>query len=312
MLAAGRGRRLRPLTDTLPKPLLPIGERALIEITLERLVEAGVSAIAINLHHLAERIRDRIGDSFKGVPITWSYEPQLLGTLGALTKLRPFLDAAELAVVINGDSLCEWPVTEVVAAHRGSDVVATLLFSERADPARFGGGVGVRGDTVQGFLQPAPGTPRVFAGLQVLAPAILDGLPVAPLDTVRDLYQPALESGSAFGAFLSDRPWFDLGTPARYLEAALANAPTQAAQGNVIAPNSQVATDADLSGCVVLDRATVASGARLRGVLVGPEAEVPCDTVYESAMLTRRHSGCELRSQDRIEGDLVVSPLGDA
>src|SRR5262245_6139342 len=109
VLAAGRGERLRPLTATIPKPLLPVGGRPLAAWTLERLRLAGVEAAALNLHHLGDSIRAAFGASYRGMPLVYSDERELLGTGGALPPLRDFLGEADLVLVVNGDSLCRWP-----------------------------------------------------------------------------------------------------------------------------------------------------------------------------------------------------------
>lgn len=297
VLAAGRGVRLRPLTDKLPKPLLPVGETVLVEGTLAALAAAGVEAAALNLHHEGERIRRHLGDRFGDLPLVYSEEPVLLGTLGALTNLREFLQPADFAVVVNGDSLCSWPVSEVLDAYRSGDAWATLLVSASADPAEFGGGIGVEGGRVTGFRQPAAGAARVFAGLHVFAPEVLEGLPVKPLDTVVDLYKPALAAGRRIDAVETREPWFDLGTPQRYLEAVLAtHAPSG---GNVVSAAALVSSSAGLRSCVVLPGARVGDRAQLTRVIVGPGAEVVCDSVHESVLLTRRQP----------QGDPVVTPL---
>jgi hypothetical protein len=118
VLAAGRGERLRPLTDRLPKPLLPVAGQPVAAHTLARLAAAGCEAAAINLHHQGELIRKRFGGRFGAMPLTYSEEPERLGTLGALWPLRDFLAAAELVVVINGDSLCRWPVKTLLRPDR--------------------------------------------------------------------------------------------------------------------------------------------------------------------------------------------------
>lgn len=285
VLAAGRGVRLHPLTERLPKPLLPIGNSVLVERTLEALAKAGVESAALNLHHEGEQIRDRLGDRFGTMPLVYSEERELLGTLGALTNLRRFLEPAELVVVVNGDSLCDWPVAQVLDAHRSGDALATLLVSGRADPADFAGGIGVEAGRVTGFRQPTSGEPRVFAGLQVFAPGLLSGIPVEPLDTVRDLYEPALAQGRRIDAVETAAPWFDLGTPRRYLEAVLATCAPGG--GNVVSSTARVAADAHLTSCVVLPGARVGARGQLTRVIVGPEVEVVRDSVHESALLTR-------------------------
>jgi hypothetical protein len=201
VLAAGRGERLRPLTDRLPKPLLPVAGQPVAAHTLARLAAAGCEAAAINLHHQGELIRKRFGGRFGAMPLTYSEEPERLGTLGALWPLRDFLAAAELVVVINGDSLCRWPVKTLLRRHRARRAAATLLLARRADPAGFGGGVGV--DRDRRIVSFRPGGPAagdadrrwVFAGAQVLSPELLARLRPGPADIVRDLYEPLLGEG---------------------------------------------------------------------------------------------------------------------
>ena len=121
--------------------------RPLVEHTLERLVLAGCEAAALNLHHLGEQIRDRLGDRYRGMRLVYSEEqPQRLGTLGALHPLRDFLGEAEVVLLVNGDSLCRWPLPRLVRRHLASRAAATLLLAAGADPEAFGGGVAVDGE----------------------------------------------------------------------------------------------------------------------------------------------------------------------
>src|SRR5215470_4807101 len=147
VLAAGLGTRLRPLTDLTPKPLLPVRGVPILGHTLARLAAAGCEAVAVNLHYLGDQIRKRFGDAHAGMPLTWSEEPEILGTLGALHPLKEFFAPADLVLLINGDSLCRWPLRRLVrrhlAAHQANGAQATLALASRPDPAEFGGGVGI-------------------------------------------------------------------------------------------------------------------------------------------------------------------------
>ncbi|MDP9119810.1 MAG: nucleotidyltransferase family protein, partial [Acidobacteriota bacterium] len=143
VLSAGLGIRLRPLTELVPKPLLPVAGAPILAHTLERLAAVGCEAVAINLHHLGEQIRGHFGTAFAGMPLTFSEEPELLGTLGALFPLREFLAAADLVLLVNGDSLCRWPLARLVRQHLKTGDAATLLLASRPDPRLFGGGVGI-------------------------------------------------------------------------------------------------------------------------------------------------------------------------
>ena len=203
VLAAGLGTRLRPLTDTTPKPLLPVRGVPILGHTLAQLAAVGCEAAAVNLHHLGDQIRQRFGDAHGGMPLTWSEEPELLGTLGALHPLREFLAQADLVLLVNGDSLCRWPLRRLIRRHLAGGAHATLLLTSRPDPAAFGGGVGI--DRVGRILSFRPGDPErgevvrryVFAGAHVFSPRLLSRVGPGKADSVRDLYMPMLEEGGA-------------------------------------------------------------------------------------------------------------------
>src|SRR5436309_11242687 len=183
VLAAGLGTRLRPLTELVPKPLLPVVGVPILGHTLAQLAALGCEAAAVNLHHHGEQIRHRFGDAFAGMPLTWSEEPELRGTLGAFYPLRELFAPADLVVLINGDSLCQWPLRRLVRRHLASGADATLLLASRPSPAPFGGGVGI--DRAGRILSFRPGDPTdstagevtrrfVFAGAHVLSPRLLE------------------------------------------------------------------------------------------------------------------------------------------
>jgi len=274
LLAAGRGERLLPLTRELPKPLLPIAGRPLAAWTLDRLAAARVDAAALNLHHLGERVRTALGERHGRLSLHYSPERELLGTGGALAPLAGFLGDAGTILIVNGDSLCRWPLRELVAAHRRARTAATLLFHRSADPREFGGGVALEGGRVVAFRRGGPGweaarTRRVFAGAAALDPALLARLPAGPSDIVAALYEPLLARGEPIAALETSRPWFDLGTPARYLEAALAwGLAGQPARGARVVAGAEVDGGARLRRAVVEAGARVEEGARLAGTLV--------------------------------------------
>ncbi len=280
VLAAGRGERLRPLTETLPKPLLPVAGRPLVAWTLERLRRSGIEAVALNLHHRGDAIRAALGESLRGLPLVYSPERELLGTGGALPPLAEFLGAADLVLVVNGDSLCRWPVAELVARHRRDRPAATLLFQRTVDPRDFGGGVALDRSWVTAFRrgdlawETSP-TRRVFAGAALLEPALVGRLPRGPSDIVSALYEPLLAAGEAIAALETARAWHDLGTPARYLAGALdwalSGRPERSARtfaGAAVDPT------AHLARVVVEGGATVEAGARVSDALVLPGARV--------------------------------------
>jgi len=333
VLAAGFGTRLEPLTRFLPKPLLPVAGEPVIGHTLRQLGRLGCEAAAVNLHHLADAIPAELGRSHWGLPLVYSREREILGTLGALYPCRDFLAAAEAILVLNGDTLCRWPLKALIERHRRSSAAATLLLHERSPEATLGGGVGVdgRGRVVQLRDAEAVATVRrrhVFAGAQVLSPALVERLAAGPGDVIAGLYQPLLREGATIAAEVFSGPWFDLGTPERYLEAALgwrpgrwrSRPPAQVSRLAHLAPGATirnalidreatVAAGAVVEDSVVLAGATVPAGCILRSSLVGPGATLAPSTHLHRRMINRMPVGYSPRAAESVIGELVYSPL---
>jgi len=309
VLAAGRGERLRPLTLEIPKPLLPVAGRPLAAWTLERLAAAGCEVAALNLHHLGAAIRAALGERFGGMSLAYSEEPELLGTGGALPPLAELLTAARAVAVVNGDSLCRWPLDRMLRAHRATAAAATLLVHRSTDPQPYGGGVAIEGERIValrrgGLAWETARTRRVFAGAAVLDPEILARLPPGRSDIVSALYEPLLAAGATVGVVETSRPWFDLGTPVRYLEAALAwglaGLPERGARivagaevdasarlrRAVVETGARVAAGARLVESLVLPGAAIGSGARLARAIVGPRVAIGEGEAFESCLLT--------------------------
>lgn len=292
VLAAGLGTRLRPLTDLTPKPLLPVRGVPILGHTLARLAAAGCEAAAVNLHYLGDLIRQRFGDSYQGLPLTWSEEPVVLGTLGALVPLKDFLAPADLVLLVNGDSLCDWPFRTLIRRHLASGSRSTLLLTSRPDPARFGGGVGIDLDgRILSFRQGDPELGEVagryvFAGAHVFSPELLADLKPGKSDIVRDLYEPMLVAGEAIGSVVNGGLWHDMGTPQRFLEGTLARrrswlSPAAVLEDGVkvrsssIEPGATVETGARIEGSVLLPGARIGQGSIVRESIVGFGAVVP-------------------------------------
>ncbi len=309
VLAAGRGERLRPLTLACPKPLLPVAGRPLVEWTLERLRALRVEAAALNLHHLGAAIRARLGDAWRGLPLVYSEEHELLGTGGALPPLADFFAGAAAALLVNGDSLCRWPFERLLEVHRRRGAAVTLLVHRSVDPRRFGGGVAVEAGRVvalrRGALAWASArTRRVFAGAAVIEPSLLARLPAGPSDIVTSLYEPLLDDGFEIAAVETTRPWFDLGTPARYHEAALAWALERLpARGARILPGATVDAGARLARVVVESGATIGAKARVSDSLLLPGAAVGEGAELSGSILG---PGARLAAGERLVGRLRV------
>jgi mannose-1-phosphate guanylyltransferase len=232
ILAAGLGTRLRPLTEELPKPLVPVLGRPLIEHTIRLLRSLGITQIAINLHHLPEAIPAALGDGTAlGVELGYVLEPgRIRGTGGGIRGARHLLDDGEggTIVVVNGDVLLRPDLGAALELHRRLGAAATLVLREDPRAAAFGALEVDAGGRVRRLLgRPERIAPDVgplrtamFTGVHLLEPSILDRLPEVGC-IVRQVYRPMIEAGEVLGGYLDDGPWVELGTPADYLDVCL-------------------------------------------------------------------------------------------
>lgn len=219
VLAAGHGKRLRPLTLSTPKALIPVGGRPVIEYALGLLARSGIREIAVNLHHLGEQIKETLGSGERlGVSIEYSYEEPLLDTGGAIKKLESWL-GGETFVVMNADTIIDIELTRVLGAHRSSGAVATMVL--RADPeARRYGLIEIdASNRVRRFLgqpsEPIAGLePLMFAGLQVLEPRVFHYMPrLEPLGMTREVYPAMLAASEAIYGFRFEGLWATIDRP---------------------------------------------------------------------------------------------------
>ncbi|MEW6442443.1 MAG: nucleotidyltransferase family protein [bacterium] len=221
VLAAGRGERLRPYTDRVPKPMIQVDGKPLIHYTLSYLRSSGFREVVVNLHHLGHVIRDYLGDgSAWGLRILYSFERVLLGTGGGIQKAAPFLVQGPF-VVMNADILVELDLREVLQFHRERQAAVTMVLREDPEVERFGAiEIDSRG-RVREFLGKlgAPGVRRrrlMFTGLHVLEPAVFAYMPSeVPAFSITDVYVAMLKAGERIFGYEMKGFWTDLGTPER-------------------------------------------------------------------------------------------------
>jgi NDP-sugar pyrophosphorylase family protein len=225
ILAAGVGSRLRPLTDTCPKPMLPIAGRPLLARTLDWLRASGVAEAALNLHHLPDAVRDGLGDgSAWGMTLRYSYEPKLLGSAGALRTITQrfpgWLD--QTFALIYGDMLCDIDLAELLAAHQSTRAILTLALKHTATPRTQGMIELDPAGRVRRFVEkPAEwsGGTLANAGVYLCEPAILDVIPAGFSDFGHDIIPALLEANATVYGHLATGYLLDIGTPDTYAQA---------------------------------------------------------------------------------------------
>jgi len=223
ILAAGLGTRLRPLTDSTPKPLLPVSGTPMIVWNLLLLKRHGIRDVIINLHHLGTMISQALGDGRTlGMRIVYSHEPVILGTGGGIKQAEPYFHG-EPILVLNGDTLFELDLDALMAFHREREAAATLVLRKDPEAARWGlVEVTDRAEVVRitgrGRTETAPASARMFAGIHILHPRLLRYLPAGKECSIIDAYVQGIQEGERILGYDFDGFWSDVGTPERYAQ----------------------------------------------------------------------------------------------
>jgi NDP-sugar pyrophosphorylase family protein len=226
ILAAGRSTRLGAIGLAAPKPLLPVCGHPAITFAIELCRRAGLDDIIVNLHHHGDKVGQTLGDGSRfGVRLRYSVEDELLGTGGALWKARS-LFAPGPVLVVNGKVAADIELGRVMEAHRAAPEGTAATMVVRADPnpelwAPIGidsAGVifSIRGKRAERTAQGAI-LPRMFAGIHIVEPALLDRLPEGVSDIIGDAYIPALLDGQRIGSLTMEGYFAEHSTPERYL-----------------------------------------------------------------------------------------------
>jgi len=225
VLAAGYGERLRPLTDTMPKPLFEIGGRPLIHYPLLLLLHAGIREVAVNVHHHAGQIEAALGrGEGLGLAISYSPEPILLGTGGPLLSLRSYF-GGESFLILNGDTIMDLDLPVMIANHRQRGAVATMALRKTVSPEVYSQiEIDAKGqirrmrlltDRAHGGFDDSPERlaaeitaglrPLMYCGAMICEPAVLDMMPATPpFSLITDLLAPMVSRGSPLFGYLHE------------------------------------------------------------------------------------------------------------
>lgn len=216
ILAAGFGTRLKPLTNKVPKALLPVSGVPLIYYPLQTARAAGITDIVINLHHLGEQIEKKLGDGRNwGLKISYSWEKTILGTGGGIRKSSELCNSSPL-LVINSDILIDISLKEVIRFHKARGGIATMVVRHRPPESRHTP-IEMEGDRVLKITR-GESTNRnrqayYFTGVQIIESQLIDLLPEGPSCIIEGGYQRALSAGKSVHGMIHGGYWNDLGTP---------------------------------------------------------------------------------------------------
>ncbi len=218
ILAGGKGSRLGPYTTVLPKPLLPIGDRAILDVVVHQLRDLGIADITLAVGHLAHLVRAVMGDGSKwGVSIDYQEETEPLGTVGPLAEIGRLEDSF---LVMNGDVLTTLDYADFMDLHRESGNLLTIASHQRVVRTDYGvlhlNGDAGRTQVVTGFEE-KPEIPYVVSmGVYVMEPRALEYIEPGVYLDLPDLVLRLIEAGEQIGSYLFDGYWLDIGRPQDY------------------------------------------------------------------------------------------------
>jgi NDP-sugar pyrophosphorylase family protein len=334
ILAAGLGTRLWPLTEDRTKAAIPFLNRPLIAYSVEYLAANGIHDIIVNLHHQPDSIRRALGDGSKfGVRISYSFEPEILGTSGALNPIREWLLDDDF-LVMNGKIITNIDLVKAIDEHRKHHAIATLVLRENRARERFSiveaddrgwithfagfpevaqsqtASAEASGNPVTGSAATET-APLMFTGVQVLSPRIFQYVPPEGFShSTIDVYPQAIAAGEAVVAHVSKRDWYEMSTLGRYLEASLRL--TKGGSGSpagslIVGANCVINDGATVDHSVLWDNVTVEAGARVRDCVLGEGVRIPPNARIDRAVVVR----CEIvRNIERgqiVGSNLIVS-----
>ena len=214
ILAAGFGTRLMPYTANTPKPLFTIAGRTSLDWMIGKLAEAGATSIIVNTHHLNTAIETYLAHQQYNIPVETVYEPEILGTGGALKNIARFLDDRSF-VVVNSDIFTNIDIAAAYRFHQSHSSLVTLVLS--SDPEFNSVTVGKDGTVVDFNTTDAGEVAWTFTGIHVIDPVILDIIPEGCFSNIIDIYRQLMLQGNTIQAYIpKDILWDDLGTPSRY------------------------------------------------------------------------------------------------
>jgi mannose-1-phosphate guanylyltransferase len=222
-MAGGKGSRIRPLTLSRPKPLIPVANRPLIEYIVSKIKESGFNEVVVTLSYLKSQIKALLQKDYPELSIKYSVEKEPLGTAGGVKKAAKYLD--DTFFVLSGDVLADIDLNKILDFHKEKDAIATMVLKKVADPKEFG--IAVLDDEHQiiKFLE-KPSSSEVFSniantGTYVLEPEIFDYMTSqnGEMDFSKDIFPQLIDERAGIYGFVFDGYWNDVGRPETYLKA---------------------------------------------------------------------------------------------
>lgn len=291
VLVGGLGTRLRPLTRTRPKQLLPVLDRPMINHVVEGLACHGVTEVVLALGYRSAAFRAAYPEGrCAGVVLRYVVEPEPLDTAGAIAFAADRAGIDETFVAVNGDVITDLDLTAMLQQHHRVGASATIHLAQVADPSRYGVVSADDSGRVLGFVEKPPAGSRsggwINAGCYVLEPTLLDGIARDRRVSIEREVFPQLAGDGGLWALRSDAYWVDCGTPASYLQVQLDLLDgVRGDPANGLAATARVAADAVVERSVVMADVRVEPGAVVRRAALQPGSRIAAGAVVEASLI---------------------------
>jgi mannose-1-phosphate guanylyltransferase len=322
ILVGGLGTRLRPLTLSAPKPMLPTAGVPFLTHLITRIRDAGIGHVVLGTSYRAEVFEEYFGDGGGlGVELEYVVETEALGTGGGIRNVADAL-RGETVLVLNGDNLIGVDLAAFVAAHEQSDADVTLCLHRVPDARPYGCVPTDDEGRVTAFLEkdPNPVTDQINAGLYAFRRAVIDSIPTGrPVSVERETFPGLLASGATIRGVVNDGYWRDFGTPADFVAGSadlvrgIAPSPAVAHPGErLLLPGADVSPAALVTGGATIGRdASVAAGALVDGAVVFDGARIAKDAVVIRSVIGAGAAiGARTVVEDAVVGDRVLIGAG--
>jgi mannose-1-phosphate guanylyltransferase len=299
VLAGGEGTRLRPLTHTVPKPVMPLAGRPFLTFMLDWLRGHGVDDVLLSCGFLAHAVEDVLGEQYEDMRLTYVHEDEPLGTAGPVRLAADEGLLADRLFILNGDVLTDMDLTSQLAFHEEKQAKATLALIAVENTASYGVVPTDEDGAVTEFLEKSPGpapTNRINAGAYVIEREVVERIPAGRAVSFEREVFPSLIGEGLYG-YLSDGYWIDIGTPERYLESTY-----DLLSGRV----KSTLPERDETGSLIYQPALIAGAHIGPQSVLGPHCSVGVESVVERSVLHEGvmvGSGCTIR--EAVLGDGV-------
>jgi NDP-sugar pyrophosphorylase family protein len=310
ILAGGKGTRLRPLTLNTPKPIVPVANEPFLLYQLDLLLSGGIDEVILSLSYQPRKIEDLLQDGTDyGIHIRYAVEGTPLGTGGAFKNAEEHIDST--TVVFNGDVLTGLDLSAVIARHKQTGAVATIVLTPVENPSAYGLVETAADGSVQRFIE-KPGPDEITcntinAGVYVLEPSVLRHMPKGePYSFERGLFPTLLENKESVQSFILDKYWIDIGTPKKYLEVhhdilagrfksrripamATSSSPSMIDGNSIIDADVTIRPGARITNSVIGRNCKIEEGARIVDSVIWAGTTLDADSHVEGALLGK---GC--------------------